>query len=151
MGVIKNGTFISAYYGDQIDALLAAMAQANPLPSGTNWIAFIDDCRDAQSEAESAAFSSEESAAAASGYADTASTKAQEAANSVNDAESKATLSQSWAVGGTGTRTGEDTNNAKYWALQSHQAAEDVLIDTATGTHYVLAVTDGRLFLQEVV
>ena len=30
---------------------------------------------------------------------------------------------QSWAVGGTGTREGEDTNNAKYWAGQAHQAA----------------------------
>lgn len=30
---------------------------------------------------------------------------------------------QSWAVGGTGTREGEDTNNAKYWAEQAHAAA----------------------------
>ena len=30
---------------------------------------------------------------------------------------------QSWAVGGTGTREGEDTNNAKYWAEQAQQAA----------------------------
>ena len=26
---------------------------------------------------------------------------------------------QSWAVGGTGTREGEDTNNAKYWSEQA--------------------------------
>lgn len=55
MGQIQDGAFISAYYGDQIDALLAAMAQANPLPSGTNWIAFLDDCRAAQADAETAA------------------------------------------------------------------------------------------------
>lgn len=30
-----------------------------------------------------------------------------------------ATLSQSWAVGGTNTRTGEDTNNAQYYAAQA--------------------------------
>ena len=29
---------------------------------------------------------------------------------------------QSWAVGGTGTRPGEDTNNAKYWAQQAQTA-----------------------------
>lgn len=33
-----------------------------------------------------------------------------------------ATLSKSWAVGGTGTREGEDTNNAEYWAKQSAAA-----------------------------
>ena len=31
--------------------------------------------------------------------------------------------SQSWAVGGTGTREGEDTNNAKYWSEQAAAAA----------------------------
>lgn len=30
---------------------------------------------------------------------------------------------QSWAVGGTGTREGEDTNNAKYWSEQAAEAA----------------------------
>lgn len=53
-------------------------------------------------------------------------TPIQEAVNNINDirqapqhasnAADSATLSQSWAVGGTGTRDGEDTNNAKYWA-----------------------------------
>lgn len=55
MGVIRNDSFYSSYLGDQIDLLLAAMAQANPLPSGTDWVAFIDDCRAAQSGAEAAA------------------------------------------------------------------------------------------------
>lgn len=32
-----------------------------------------------------------------------------------------ATTSKSWAVGGTGTREGEDTNNAKYWCDQARQ------------------------------
>ena len=39
--------------------------------------------------------------------------KAEAAATS---AEADATLAESWAVGGTGTRAGEDTNNAKYWS-----------------------------------
>ena len=30
-----------------------------------------------------------------------------------------ATLSESWAVGGTGTRDGEDDNNSKYWSEES--------------------------------
>ncbi len=38
------------------------------------------------------------------------------AANSEDNAADNALLSESWAKGGTGTRTGEDTNNSKYWA-----------------------------------
>ena len=36
-----------------------------------------------------------------------------------DEAEDSAILSESWAVGGTGTRAGENTNNAKYWAEQT--------------------------------
>lgn len=41
----------------------------------------------------------------------------------VQDCADKAKLAESWAVGGTGTRTGEDTNNAEYWANQSQAYA----------------------------
>lgn len=39
-------------------------------------------------------------------------------------AAASATLSQSWAVGGTGTRPGEDTDNAKYYAQQAQQVSQ---------------------------
>lgn len=39
-------------------------------------------------------------------------------------AAGRAQTAQSWAVGGTGSREGEDTNNAKYWAEQAEQAAQ---------------------------
>ena len=45
------------------------------------------------------------------------------AAQDADDAEAKAILAQSWAVGGTGTREGEDTNNAKYWSDNAQGAA----------------------------
>lgn len=35
----------------------------------------------------------------------------------------KATEAQSWAIGGTGTRAGEDTDNAKYYAQQAQGAS----------------------------
>lgn len=38
-----------------------------------------------------------------------------------------ATLSQSWAVGGTGSRTGEDTNNSQYWSQQAAQYAQQAV------------------------
>lgn len=40
-------------------------------------------------------------------------------------ADAAAALAESWAVGGTGTRAGEDFNNAKFWAeMAAEQAAE---------------------------
>lgn len=39
------------------------------------------------------------------------------------EAADSATLSQSWARGGTGTRSGEDTNNAKYFSEQAQASA----------------------------
>ena len=40
-----------------------------------------------------------------------------------NTAEVYSKESQSWAVGGTGTRIGEDTNNSKYYSEQSANSA----------------------------
>lgn len=41
----------------------------------------------------------------------------------VAQATDQAKTAESWAIGGTGTRLGEDTNNAKYWAGQAENAA----------------------------
>lgn len=60
----------------------------------------------------------------------TASTKASEASISANNASTSetnasnsATLSKSWAIGGTNTRSGEDTNNSKYYSIQASSSA----------------------------
>lgn len=54
-------------------------------------------------------------------------TAIQQAPTSAAAAASSATLSESWAVGGTGTRDGEDTNNSKYWAEKSAESASGFL------------------------
>lgn len=41
------------------------------------------------------------------------------------EVEENKTLSESWAVGGTGTRDGEDTDNSKYYSELSQQAANE--------------------------
>ena len=48
----------------------------------------------------------------------------QNAKESEDNAEAYATRAQSWAEGGTGTRSGEDTDNAEYWAGLAQQGAE---------------------------
>ena len=91
----------------------------------------------AQGKAESAQSAAESAAASASGSASAAASSASAAALSEDaaaeyeagaktaaaSAAANGKLSESWAVGGTGTRTGEDTNNAKYWAMTALGAA----------------------------
>lgn len=48
----------------------------------------------------------------------------QQAPQQAANAAANATLSESWAVGGTGTREGENTNNAKYYAEQAQQVSQ---------------------------
>ena len=64
------------------------------------------------------------------------------AEQSAEDAADSATLSESWSVGGTGTRTGEDTNNAKFWSDMAQEAASEqgwvyFYIDGEGILHYV--------------
>lgn len=79
-------------------------------------------------QAASAALSSAQDAAssatAAAGSAATASQQAIAADTSAEEASASATTSESWAVGGTGTRNGEDTDNAKYYAQLAQTVAQ---------------------------
>ena len=70
----------------------------------------------AQSKAEDAQGAAEASAAAAAEYESGAKSAAATATAGGN-------MAKSWAVGGTGTREGEDTDNAKYWAKAAQGAA----------------------------
>ena len=70
---------------------------------------------------------SEQSASSASASANSATASANSAAASANSADDSAdSATLSWAIGGTGTRQGEDTNNAYYWNLQAQSASQDV-------------------------
>lgn len=53
-----------------------------------------------------------------------AQTSASNAAEDAQSAAASAVLAESWAVGETGTREGENQNNAKFWALVAQQGAE---------------------------
>ncbi len=79
--------------------------------------ALADAVADATETAENAAASAEDSAQAAFDSADDADESADNAAES-------ATLAESYAKGGTSTRTGEDTDNAKYYKEQAATSEE---------------------------
>lgn len=74
-------------------------------------------------EAHTVAVDSQESAY---NSAQAAAGSASDANISATAANNKAVLSESWAHGGTGTREGEDTNNAEYWARQAQGAVAGV-------------------------
>lgn len=77
----------------------------------------------AKSDAEAANTSAQSAKTAAESAKSAAAASAQSAGASAQSAQASSKLSESWAVGGTGTRTGEDTNNAKYWAMAAQGAA----------------------------
>ena len=95
----------------------------------------------------------------AEAHADRSASEADRARDEAGRAGDGATLSKSWAVGGTGTRPGEDMNNSKYWADRAQAEAERaavppvegvynvILSDRATGERYALLVERGRLAL----
>lgn len=57
----------------------------------------------------------------------------QQAPTAAANAAASATLAESWAVGGTGTREGEDTNNAKYYSEQAQQVSQGAVGYYETG------------------
>ena len=109
-----------------------ATAQANAAAGSASQAAGSEQsAKDAAGTATGAASSASQSAAAAASSASQAQASASAAAQSAASVDGINKTAQSWAVGGTGTRPGEDTDNAKYWA---QQAAAAVGGDFATKT-----------------
>lgn len=77
----------------------------------------------AQGKAEAANTSAQSAKTAAESAKSAAAGSAQSAGASAQSAQESSKLSESWAVGGTGVREGEDTNNAKHWAMAAQGAA----------------------------
>lgn len=77
----------------------------------------------AKTDAEAANTSAQSAKTVAESAKSAAAGSAQSAGASAQSAQASSKLSESWAVGGTGTRTGEDTNNAKYWAMAAQGVA----------------------------
>ena len=97
----------------------AETAESNAKDSAEATAADAKASQTAASTATGAASTASTAAEAASGSASQASAAATAAAGSAAGAETASKTAQSWAVGGTNTRPGEDTDNAKYWAKQA--------------------------------
>lgn len=96
-------------------ATAAAGSATEAETSANNASTFAQSAKGYSESSASSKNAAEASATAAANAAQTANSKA-------NAANSSAITAQSYAVGGTGTRQGEDTDNAKYY----YQLAKDV-------------------------
>ena len=85
----------------------------------------------AAQQSAAAAQASKEAAAAS---ANTAQAGANTATSKASEASTNAVLSQSYAKGGTGTRTGEDTDNAKFYKEQAAQVSSAAVAAAQTAT-----------------
>lgn len=85
-------------------------------------------------------------------YMTVAEEKANEAHTSADNATNAATESRSWAVGGTGTRSGEDTNNSKWWSEKAAESAAEVeaYLERETDTQIGRVITEGNRQVQRV-
>lgn len=77
-----------------------------------------------ETNAAKSATSASSSAESATTSKDAAATSAQNASNFADYARTNATRAESYAIGGTSSRSGEDTDNAKYYAQQAKKSAE---------------------------
>lgn len=114
---------------DEIVALIRGARYGRDVrESIAHGIEVIDDVAEgARDSATASAADAQNYAHSADQSASNAHTSEVNANSSATTASQKATLSESWAVGGTGTRTGEDTNNAKYWSEQAQGAVTGVI------------------------
>lgn len=117
-----------------------ATAQANAAASSASQAAGSEQsAKDAAGTATGAASSASQSAAAAASSASQASAAVAAAAQSAASVDGINKTAQSWAVGGTGTRPGEDTDNAKYWAQQAQTAVGGDFATKVEAQGYVTA------------
>lgn len=106
---------------DEFNALLELMEKA--LADYTYVITQARESAEAAKLSETNAKNSED---AAESYKISAEISASEAENSASEAEAFATKAESFACGGTGTRAGEDTDNAKYYHDQVKAISDDL-------------------------
>lgn len=116
-----------------IDALNTGVARAetaatNAETSETNAKTSEDNAKESELNAKASEDAVTESAERAEQAAESAEASASSASQSATNASESATLAESWAVGGTGTRQGEDTNNSKYYAESTIAAKDEAIL-----------------------
>ena len=108
----------------QTSAAAAAQSESNAKASENVAKSSRDAAVESAQTATEKATSASESAITASEKADIATRKATEIIGKAESAADSATKAESYAVGGTGSREGEDTDNAAYYYRQAKSISE---------------------------
>jgi hypothetical protein len=150
VGHFNQGAAASAKaYADKAEtsARNAADSESNTKQVAQEITSNTSAAKDAAKEAEDAKNATvqlkadtERAVASIKASVDNASSSATSAADSADDATDSATLSKSWAIGGTGEREDEDVNNAKYWASVAGAAAGGGVLTFNGRSGFVLPV-----------
>ena len=69
-----------------------------------------------------------------------------DATHQADNSAGSATLSRSWAIGGTGTREGENANNSEYYSRQAGTYADNAKNDADRAAQYSQIVAPGFYF-----
>lgn len=123
VGKVVQGAEIDAAAADitptLADQVLAAANEAVTVSreANANSTAAVEHADEALQQAQEALSGAQAAEAQAEAHSAVAAT-------SEANAEASATLSESWAVGGTGTRPNEDVNNAAFWAKVANYGAD---------------------------
>lgn len=125
VGKVVQGAEIDAAAADITPSLAdQVLAAANGAVSVSNQA--NENSSEAVERANEALQQAQEALSGAQDAGTRAETSAAAAALSEANADASAVLSESWAVGGTGTRRNEDVNNAEFWARVARYGAENV-------------------------
>lgn len=144
---LSGGSYVHHFSGEEMDALLTAMAAANPMPSGMDWETFVDSCKSYEEDSEAYAVGTRNGTVVTSGdatYHNNSKYYSEQAYVSASSAETDANAAQSYAVGGTGTRTGEDTDNAQYYSQISYNAMQSAAGSSTLAKSWAVGGTGSR-------
>lgn len=110
----------------QLSAISASTSETNAETFANSASTSATNAYSSEQNASASATSASQSATSASNSATSASASATTAGGHEDNALIHATRSESFAIGGTGTRTGEDTDNAKYFKDRCEQIASSL-------------------------
>lgn len=105
-----------------------------------------EDVQSASAATEQVARDAAETVKRANETVDHADIILEETTKQATAAAGSAELSQSWAVGGTGGREGENTNNSEYYSRQAQMAASTASSEADRAARYSQIVAPGFYF-----
>lgn len=127
-----SDTISWSYTGDENNRTFTATIRPNSITLEVLAVDAVTEIQTNATAAQQSAAAAQASKEAAAASANTAQAGANTATSKASEASTNAVLSQSYAKGGTGTRTGEDTDNAKFYKEQTAQASSTAVAAAQT-------------------